>query len=208
MTPSRLLAVLLVLGLAPRLHAEFLSVVEITDLRGNSTFQICTAEEKKKIDAELKAETKAFPKAIEDAKTEWKIINKDTPFPSGRIKPRTLKVKASTPNADEAAKLLANAEKREDRSIENQKEEEEKILKMKAPRRRRGQRGGDNSRLIAQQKAEVKEDRAKDETADKAEVILRPKLAAASGHAIPFYGPNDALAQKEAPKKKADAKKK
>ena len=43
-----ILTSILLLCSTAKLQAEFVSVVELTDLRGNVSFQICTEEEKKK----------------------------------------------------------------------------------------------------------------------------------------------------------------
>jgi hypothetical protein len=183
-----------------QLRAELFSVVEITDLRGNTAFQVCTDAEKRKIEAELAAEAKAYPKALEETKAEWMQTHLDVAFPGGRIKPRALRVLTTTINREEADKLLAKDQSREERAVNNDKAEEERILNLKPTRSRRG---GSNQAAVARQQSKVKEDREKEATADKAEGLLRKKLSAAAGHEIPFYGETPVEPQKKgAPKKK------
>ena len=199
-TQACALAAFLLFGVTAQLHAELFSVVEINDLRGNMTFQICTDAEKRKIEDEISAEAKAYPKALEEAKAEWKLANKETAFPGGRIKPRAMRVVTATINREEADTLLTKTQSREERAVSNDKAEKERVLNMKPTRFRHG---GSNQAVIAQQQSKVKEDRERDASADKAEVILRKKLAALAGHEIPFYGEAPADKQpKGAPKKK------
>ena len=177
---------ILLLSSTANLWAEFISVVKLTDLRGNSSYQIYTDEEKKKLDLELRAEAKAYSKALELTKAEWKTMYKGTAFPSSRIKQRTMRVITTTSKREEADTVMAKMETQEARSMSNDKAEEERILKMKPTRSRRGR--GSNSSSIRQQQEEVKEDRADDANADKAEDLLRKNLSAATGHEVPFFG--------------------
>jgi len=186
-----------------KLWAEFVSVVELTDLRGNVSFQICTEEEKKKLDLELRAEDKAFTKALELTKVQWNTMYKGTAFPSSRVKERTMRVVTTTSKSEEADKILSKMEDLEERSISRKKAEEESILKKKPTRSSRGR--SNNNASIAREQKEVKEDRENDANADKAEDLLRKNLSAAAGHEVPFFGKVPA---KAAQPKKAAAKKK
>lgn len=177
---------ILLLSSTANLWAEFISVVKLTDLRGNNSYQICTDEEKKKLDLELRAEAKAYSKSLELTKTQWNTMHKGTAFPSSRIKQRTMRVITTTSKREEADTVMAKMETQEARSMSNDKAEEERILKMKPTRSRRGR--GSNSSSIRQQQEEVKEDRADDANADKAEDLLRKNLSAATGHEVPFFG--------------------
>lgn len=184
-----------------QLRAEFVSVIELTDLRGNSSYQICTDEEKKKLDLEMRAEAKVFTKSLELTKVQWNTMYKGTAFPSSRIKQRTMRVITTTSKREEAETVLSKMETQEERSISKDKAEEERILKMKPTRSRRGR--SNNSASIAREQKEVKEDRENDANADKAEDLLRKNLSAAAGHEVPFFGVTAAKpAQKAAAKKK------
>lgn len=183
-----------------QLRAEFISVLELTDLRGNTSFQICTDEEKKKIDVDLRAESKAYSKALEMTKTQWNTMYKGEAFPSSRIKQRTMKVMTTTSKREEADMFVSKMETQESRSLSKDKAEEERILKMKPTRARRGR--SSNSSSIKRKQEEVKEDRARDASADKAEELLRKNLSTLAGHEVPFYGFVPVKAQPKAAAKK------
>ena len=137
-THLHVIAILTAATIAVPLRAEFKSVVELADLRGNSKFEVCTDAEKKKLETEIRDEAKVFAKALEETKAEWKSLHKDTPFPSGRIKQRTMRVITSTPNAEEAEKAVSKAESHESRALDSDKRDQERILNMKPTRSRRG----------------------------------------------------------------------
>lgn len=192
------LAVLALFGATAQLRAELFAAVELSDLRGNKSFQVCTDAEKLKFESELSAEARAYPKALEETKKEWQQNHADSAFPGSHLKQRTLRILTTTINRAEADKMLGQNKGREERSLASKKEEEESILKMKASRFRRG----NNQAQVEQQQRKVKEEREKEAAADKAEVILRQKLSAAAGHEVPFYGETPAEQQKDASKKK------
>lgn len=193
----------LMFGVAGTLHAEFVSVVQLTDLRGNISFQVCTDPEKKALEAQVRAEEKVYAKALEEAKKEWKIINTDA-FPSSRIKRRTLRVLTTTSKREEAEAFLSKRQEGVEHAISEDKKEQARVLNMK-PTKSRSRRGGSrsNAAQVAQQQKEVKEDIARDATADKAEEMLRKKLSALAGHEVPFFGEEPPSPKKAAaPKKK------
>jgi len=198
--PKRcILAACLLFGVTVRLHAELFTVVEITDLRGNAKFQVCTEEEKKKIETEVRVEAMAYPKALEETKVEWVTAHKEA-FPGGRLKPRALKVVSSTTKREEADKELVKSEEHVERTIASDKAEKERVLNAKPVHSRRG---GGNQAAIEQQKHKITEDREKDALADKAEALLRKKLSAAVGHEVSFYGETPSEQKKDAaPNKK------
>ena len=183
-TKTCALAALLLFGAASHVRADLFAVAELTDLRGNTRFQLCAESEKLKIESELSAETRAFPKALEETKKEWQLNHADSPFPNNRVKPRALRILSTTISRDEAEKLLAQNKGREERARAEKKTEEESVLNMKVTRSRRG----GNQAAVERQQREVKEDLEKEAAADKAESILRQKLTAAAGHEVPFYG--------------------
>lgn len=185
-----------------KLQAEFVSVVELADLRGNTSYQICTDEEKKKLDLDLRAEDKAFTKALELTKVQWNTMYKGTAFPSSRIKERSMRVITTTSKREDADKVLSKMEAQEERSISKDKAEQESILKKKPTKSSRGR--SNNNASIAREQKEVKEDQENDTNADKAEDLLRKNLSTAAGHEVPFFG----KAPVKAEPKKAAAKKK
>lgn len=189
------------------LRAEFVSVVELSDLRGNTSFQVCTDEEKKSLEAEVRAEAQVYTKVLDQTKTEWKTQYNNKPFPTGRIKPRTLRVLTTTSKREEAEAIMSKRESSVADTKARKRAEEESILKKKPTKTsfRRGRGGGNNNAAIAREQKEVREDRARDAEADKAEALLRRNLSAAAGHEVPFYGegaPVKAAKKKPAPKKK------
>jgi hypothetical protein len=196
-----LMSVVLFMGSTIHLQAEFISVMELTDLRGNTAYKICTEEEKKKLDLELRAEAKAYSKALELTKTQWNTMYKGDAFPSSRIKQRTMRVMTTTSKQEEADLFVSKMETEEARQISKDRAEEEQILKKKPQPARRGR--SSNSSSIKRQQEEVKEDRQKDAHADKAEDLLRKNLTTLAGHEVPFFG--DVPVKKQA---KAAAKKK
>lgn len=197
-----ILAALALFGATAPLRAGLVSVAEITDLRGNTCFQICTEADKLKIESELGAEARAYPKALEETKKAWQLDSANAAFPNNRLKPRTLRILTTTVNREEADRALAQSKGREERARASKKEEEEKILNMRVMRSRRG----NNQAAVEQQQRKVKEDREKEAAADKAEAILRQKLSALAGHDVPFYGETPVDDQNAEPKKKKKKK--
>lgn len=180
------------------LLADLLNVVETTDLRGNRSFQICTESEKQKIESELSAEARAFPKALEETKADWQTSHAGAAFPYSRLKQRTLRDLSTAINRDEAEKLLAQNKGREARMLADEKAEKERALDRKPGRFRRGAAAAE----IEQQKREIREKNERDSLADSAEAALRQKLSAAVHHEIPFYGTAPEEPKKAAKKKK------
>jgi len=195
-----LMSFVLFMGSTIHLHAEFISVMELTDLRGNTSYRICTEEEKKKLDLELRAEAKNYSKALELTKTQWNTMYKGQAFPSSRIKQRSMRVITTTSKREEADTVMSKWETQEARSISKDKAEEESILKKKPTKSRRGR--GNNNASIAREQKEVKEDRENDANADKAEDLLRKNLSTAAGHEVPFFGFTPVKAKPKAAAKK------
>ncbi len=177
------ISALLLVGMTEPLFAELFLVARLTDLRGNPSFQVCTEADKRKIESELGEESKALPKVIVEAKTEWAKSLKVEAFPTTRIKPRTFKVINTALSREAADNLLVQAKVREMRLLAEDKAEEERVLKARSGGQGRGHRVA-----VVDQKQDVREDRERDDVADKAEFIVRQKLAVAVGHAVPFYG--------------------
>lgn len=183
-------AALLLAGTAGRAFAELYSVVRVTDLCGNSSFQVCAEADGRKIQTELGEESKAFLKVVDAAKSEWNLSHSET-FPSSRIKARTFKVLNTVISREEANKLLAEAKIKEERALA--KEKEDAMRAIKSPRVLLG-RGG---RAAAEVRMDALEDRERDKVAREAESVVRKKLSAAVGHAIPFFGKAEEEPQKQ-----------
>lgn len=169
------IAFLLAVG-ASQGSVERYSVVRLTDLRDNASFQVYTDAEKRRFESELVEEAKALPRSIETAQAEWaKALNTDK-FPTTRIKARTLKVLNTVFSREEADKLVTQAKLREERRRAQEREGAERALNTQRPR------------LFGGQRREAQEERKEEQVADRAERLVRQKLSAAVGRDIPFYG--------------------
>lgn len=189
---------MLLLAAAPIVRADVFSVVELTDLRGNKSFAVFSDQDKQKTETDLSAESKAFTKALEETKNEWMRTHAEHPFPNSRLKPRTVRVLSTSMNREEAEKQQLEDKARETRTLANETKEKDRILERKPAHSRRF----NNQAAVEQQKRAVREERERDAIANQAERLLREKLAAATGHDIPFYGEAS-----EEPKKTAKRKK-
>jgi len=97
--------------------AETVSVVQITDMRGQVGFEVMNREEYAAIQKEIREEMAAYPAAAADAKKEWDA-NKENkvPFQGNRIKPRSArKVGADFSDRDKAEKRKGILEERAER---------------------------------------------------------------------------------------------
>jgi len=186
------------LSVSTALCAELFSAAELTDLRGNKSFVVLTDQEKLKTEADLAAEAKAFPNALEETKSEWLGQHPEQVFPGNRLKPCSLRVLATTIDREEANKLALQNKGRETRILANEKGEDSRVLNAK---KRNGWRGN-NPAGLEQQKREIRETRERESLADKIEALLRQKLAAAVGHEIPSYGEERNSAKKSDDPKK------
>ena len=104
-----------VLGLVFQLHAaEAVAIYQLFDMMGLSGYKVMNREEFLKLSAEVKEEEKVFQSAMTDAKKAWDE-NKGNkgwqPFPSTKIKPRSIKKFGSDfTSMEQAKKRLAQAE--------------------------------------------------------------------------------------------------
>ena len=117
-----LVAMGLLVGVA---QAQSVSIVQITDMRGQTEYTVMNREEFAAIQRETADESKVFPAAAAEAKKEWDA-NKDNklPFQGNRIKPRSAKkVGADFSDRDKAEKKKTQLEAR---SQEKQLEEQQK----------------------------------------------------------------------------------
>ena len=90
------------------------AIYQLFDLMGQYGYSIMDKEEFLKLSEQLKAEEKVFPAAMADAKKAWDEKKGEKgwqPFPSSRIKPRSIKKFGSDfPDRASAEKRLAQAE--------------------------------------------------------------------------------------------------
>jgi hypothetical protein len=119
--------------LAGVVHAETVSVVQLTDMRGQSEYLVMNREEYAALQKEIAEEAKVFAAAAAEAKKEWEADKENKlPFQGNRIKPRSAKkVGADFSDREKADKRKAQLEERfQEKQLEEQ-EKEEKALKNK-----------------------------------------------------------------------------
>ncbi|MDX9868094.1 MAG: hypothetical protein RBT78_09235 [Kiritimatiellia bacterium] len=119
--------VLMAAGLA---RAETVSLVQITDMRGQTGFEILNREEYAALQKEIKEETAAYAVAAAESRKQWEADKENKlPFPGSKIKPRT----ARKMGADFQSREKAEAKKSrlEERASEKQLEEMDKESKQK-----------------------------------------------------------------------------
>ncbi|HQA39298.1 MAG TPA: hypothetical protein PLW27_10350 [Kiritimatiellia bacterium] len=168
-------------------RAEMVSVVQITDMRGLTAFEVMSREEYAAIQKEIKEEMAVYQAAAADAKKEWDA-NKENklPFQGNRIKPRSVKkVGADFSDREKADKRKAQLE---ERAAEKQLEEMEKESKKK--------KGKESEDDIAKEEARVK-------AYDDAFAMISKRMGDKLGRPVPSIG----FAFEAAPEKGGDAKK-
>jgi len=129
---------LVAMGGACQLHAaEPVGIYQLFDMLGQSGYMILNKEAFAKLSAEIKEEEKAFPAAMAEAKKQWEenqtsVMKKadkaaKLPFPTARLKPRSIKKCGSDfTDLDLAKKHLAqmqsSAEKTENKAAATQRQ--------------------------------------------------------------------------------------
>jgi len=116
------------LGWAGLAQAEKVNVVQITDMRGQTGFEVMNREEFATLTQEIKEEAAVFAAAAAESKKEWEA-NKENklPFQGARIKPRSAK-KSPMEFADRE-KADKKKEQLEERMTAKQTEEMDKETK-------------------------------------------------------------------------------
>lgn len=107
-------------------RAEMVSVVQITDMRGQVAFEVMNREEYAAIQKEIREEAAVYQAAAADAKKEWDA-NKENklPFQGNRIKPRSAKkMGADFNDRDKAEKRKSVLEERAAQRQLNEMEKE------------------------------------------------------------------------------------
>ena len=111
------------MGLTGMVRAESVSIVQITDMRGQSEFEIETHDQYTNLVKQVKDEVTVFPSAVAECKKEWEA-NKDNklPFQGNRVKPRSVKkVGADFTDRAKAEKKLEQLGKRSDKPKDDKK---------------------------------------------------------------------------------------
>ena len=169
-------------------RAEMVSVVQITDMRGQTAFEVMNREEYAALQKEIKEEMAVYQAAAADAKKEWDA-NKENklPFQGNRIKPRSAKKNGADFNdrdkADKRKTML------EERASEKQLEELEKESKKK-----KGKEPSEDD--IAKEEARVK-------AYDDAFAMISKRMGDKLGRPVPSIG----FAFEAEPKKEEASKK-
>jgi len=169
-------------------RAEMVSVVQITDMRGQTAFEVMNREEYAALQKEIKEEVAVYQATAADAKKEWDA-NKENklPFQGNRIKPRTAKkIGADFNDRDKADKRKTVLE---ERAGEKQLEEMEKEGKKK-----KGKEPSEDD--IAKEEARVK-------AYEDAFAMISKRMGDKLGRPVPSIG----FAFEAAPEKGGDAKK-
>ena len=185
MKMTTLVAVAL-MGLAGAVRAEMVSVVQITDMRGEIGYEVMNREEFNALLKEIKDETAAFAPAVADSKKEWES-NKDNklPFQGNRIKPRAAK-KAGPDLADrdKASKKKAQFEERVSNKQIEELAKEEKKGKQAKPK-----------------EEDVAKEEARTKAFDEAFAMISKKMGDKLGRPVPSFGLMSPETKKEEPKK-------
>ena len=173
-------------------RAEMVSVVQITDMRGQTAFEVMNREEYAALQKEIKEEMAVYQTAAADAKKEWDA-NKENklPFQGNRIKPRTAKkIGADFNDRDKADKRKTVLE---ERAGEKQLEEMEKEGKKK-----KGKEPSEDD--IAKEEARVK-------AYEDAFAMISKRMGDKLGRPVPSIGfAFEAEPKKEEPPKKDENK--
>ena len=183
------------MGLAAAVRAEMVSVVQITDMRGQVGYEVMTREEFAALLKEVKEETAAFAPAAAECKKEWESNGENKlPFQGNRIKPRSAKkVGADFNDREKADKKKAQLEERaSDKQIEEMDKEAKKAKQSKV-----------KEEDLAKEEARVK-------AFDDAFSMISKKMGDKLGRPVPSFGFAMAEPKKDGEKKdgpKKDEKK-
>ena len=185
-------AMMALVGLMGSVRAETVSVVQITDMRGQSEFQVMNREELANLTKEIKEETAVFPAVLADCKKEWEA-NKDNtlPFQGNRIKVRSAKKGVDFMDRAKADKKRSQLE---DRASTKQSEEVQKEEKKAKQSKAKDE--------------EIAKEEARTRAFEEAVEMVSKKMGDKLGRPVPSFGL--ASLTKEEPKKeelKKDEKK-
>ena len=195
MKMNTLVAVAL-LGLAGVARAEMVSVVQITDMRGQTGYEVMNREEFNALLKEIKEEAAAFAPAATESKKEWETDKENKlPFQGNRIKPRS--AKKAGPDLGDREKADKKKAQLEERASDKQIEElakEEKKLKNAKPK-----------------EEDIAKEEARAKAFDDAFAMISKKMGDKLGRPVPSFGfasaePKKDEKKKEEPKKEEKKK--
>lgn len=168
-------------------RAEMVSVVQITDMRGQVAFEIMNREEYAAIQKEIREEAAVYQAAAADAKKEWDA-NKENklPFQGNRIKPRS--ARKMPPDFNDRDK----AEKR--KSVLEERAAQRQLNEMEKESQKKGKTQSDSA--IAKEEARVK-------AYEDAFTMISKRMGEKLGRPVPSIG----FAFEAAPKKEEAPKK-
>ncbi len=178
------------MGLVGAARAEMVSIVQTTDMRGQTAYDVMNRDEFNALLKEIKDETAVFAAAVADAKKEWES-NKDNkiPFQGSRIKPRA--AKKMGPDFTDREKADKKKSTFEDRSSDKQIAELDKKTKGPKPK-----------------EEDVAKEEARTKAFDTAFEMISKKMGDKLGRPVPAIGfatgdfKKDGV-KKEEPKKEA-----
>ncbi len=175
-------------------RAEMVSVVQITDMRGQVAFEIMNREEYAAIQKEIREEMAVYQAAAADAKKEWDA-NKENklPFQGNRIKPRS--ARKMPPDFNDRDK----AEKRKT------------VLEERAAQRQLNEMEKESQKKKRQSESDLAKEEARVKAYEDAFTMISKRMGEKLGRPVPSIGFAFEAAPKkeEAPKKddkKADKK--
>ncbi len=175
-------------------RAEMVSVVQITDMRGQVAFEIMNREEYAAIQKEIREEMAVYQAAAADAKKEWDA-NKENklPFQGNRIKPRS--ARKMPPDFNDRDK----AEKRKT------------VLEERAAQRQLNEMEKESQKKKRQSESDLAKEEARVKAYEDAFTMISTRMGEKLGRPVPSIGFAFEAAPKkeEAPKKddkKADKK--
>ena len=189
---KRMTGLLLVLmGMACAVCAETVSIVQITDMRGMTGYEVMTREEYAALMKEIKEETTAFAPAVAECKKEWDADKENKlPFQGNRIKPRSAKkMGADFTDREKADKKKAQMEERASEKQLEEMDKESKKAKQAKPK----------EEDVAKEEARVK-------AFEDAFAMISKKMGDKLGRPVPGFGFAMEEPKKEEPKKDGEKK--
>ena len=167
--------------------AETVSVVQITDMRGQVAFEVMNREEYAAIQKEIREEMAVYQAAAADAKKEWDADKENKlPFQGNRIKPRT--ARKMPPDFNDREK----AEKR--KTVLEERVAQRQLSEMEKEGKKKGKEQSESA--IAKEEARVK-------AYEDAFTMINKRMGEKLGRPVPSIG----FAFEAAPKKEEAPKK-
>ncbi len=178
------------IGLVGTVQAEMVSLVQTTDMRGQTEYTVMTREEFAAIQKEIKEETAVFAAAAAEAKKEWDADKENKlPFQGNRIKVRS----AKKMGADFADREKAEKKKGqiEERASAKQLEEMDKLDKK--------------NKQLKPKESDVAKEEARVKAFEDAFAMISKKMGDKLGRPVPAIGISFEPTKKE--EKKEEIKK-